>query len=303
MSGRVKLVWSSAVPEPPANASLHGTPVGDFLSHFKVGDVSIAASHPALDADEWSLPNAFCHFPLLEELHYIEAFDDLPDNLVTIAALDPAQQSSAPAPAKSIPELLDAKLTPGAHPCLGPQELESLRELCMEFSDIFSDGSQLGRVPDEFNVQFTVVSDQGVHVDEDKVSSILNLPRPQTVKDIRSFVGMAGYFRHFIKDFAKLSAPLEYLTRKGVKFEWSVECQTAFEGLKEALTSAPCLHQPDWSRQFVLHIDWSKKAIGAVLSQFDDDGHEYPIAFASRLLTPAEQNYCPLEGDNNEQNY
>ena len=65
---------------------------------------------------------------------------------------------------------------------------------------------------------------------------------------------------------------------------WSAECQAAFDGLKAAFTSAPCLQQPDWSKKFVLHVDWSKKAIGAVLSQFNEEGHEYRLDFASRLL-------------------
>jgi hypothetical protein len=142
-----------------------------------------------------------------------------------------------------------------------------------------------------------VVSRTGVHVDEDKVSAILSLPTPECVKDVKSFLGMAGYFRHFIEGFASISGPLAHLTKKAVRFKWCTECQSAFDKLKIALTSAPCLRLPDWDRQFILHVDWSQKAIGVVLSQKDDSGCEYPVAFASRLLTPAEQRYAPLEAE------
>ena len=142
-----------------------------------------------------------------------------------------------------------------------------------------------------------IVSADGVMVDPSKVEAILKLPQPQCPKDVKSFLGMAGYFRHFIDAFAKVSAPLAYLTKKSVKCVWSSECQVAFDKLKIALVSAPCLRLPDWDKQFILHIDWSKQAVGAYLSHKDDEGREYPVAFASRLLTPAEQNYASVEGE------
>jgi transposase InsO family protein len=137
----------------------------------------------------------------------------------------------------------------------------------------------------------------GVTVDEEKVAAIVQLPPPRNAKGVKSFLGMAGYFRQFIENFAEKSAPLTYLTRKSVEFVWTAECQAAFDNIKQALVSAPCLRLPDWSRPFILHVDWSKVAVGCYLSQEDEGGAEYPVAFASRLLTPTEQRYAPLEGE------
>jgi RNase H-like domain found in reverse transcriptase/Reverse transcriptase (RNA-dependent DNA polymerase)/Integrase zinc binding domain/PHD-finger len=142
-----------------------------------------------------------------------------------------------------------------------------------------------------------IVSEEGVMVDAAKVEAITRLPAPRNASDVKSFLGMAGFFRHFISGFAELSLPLVWLTKRHVPFVWTAECQQAFEALKQALVSAPCLRLPDWDRQFILHVDWSKQAVGAYLSQRDDEGREYPVHFASRLLTPAEQRYAPLEGE------
>lgn len=143
-----------------------------------------------------------------------------------------------------------------------------------------------------------IVDREGVRPDPDKVQAITDLPAPRTLSELRSFLGMMGFFRHFIDKFASIAAPLFLLQRKNVAYVWSAACQRAFEQLKAALVAAPCLRLPDWSRPFILTTDWSKKAISAILSQEDPaTGHEYAVAFASRALTAAESNYCASEGE------
>jgi transposase InsO family protein len=131
-----------------------------------------------------------------------------------------------------------------------------------------------------------VVSKDGVRVDPRKTAAVLNWPKPHNLADLRSFLGLATYFRKFIRDFAKLAMPLHRMTRKGILWEWKRECQTAFDNIKRALTEAPCLAFPDFTKPFEVHTDASLAGLGAVLYQ---DGR--PIAFESRRLTPAEMNY------------
>ena len=122
--------------------------------------------------------------------------------------------------------------------------------------------------------------------------------------DVRSFLGAAGYFHEHIPNFAATTAPLRALLKKGVKFEWSEACQQAFETLKTQLVSSDCLRMPHLDKAFILTTDWSKVAVGAVLSQKqavvpDDPSspeREYIIAYASRALTSAQSNYAPTEG-------
>jgi len=143
-----------------------------------------------------------------------------------------------------------------------------------------------------------LVSAQGIRCVEDKLAAILDLPRPQSAKAMKRFLGMMVYYSKYIKGFAALSAPLHYMTRKNVPFAWSTEAIAAFDALKKALCSAPCLALPDWNVPFILTTDWSNVAIGAVLSQAcPKSGEEHPVAFASRLLTTAERNYAATEGE------
>jgi hypothetical protein len=90
---------------------------------------------------------------------------------------------------------------------------------------------------------------------------------------------------------------LQVMTRRKVSFVWTDEAIWSFEALKEALCSAPVLALPNWDLPFILTTDWSRAAIGAVLSQVQPDGDEHPVAFASRALTSAEQNYAATEGE------
>ena len=133
--------------------------------------------------------------------------------------------------------------------------------------------------------------------DDLKVEIIKKYPTPQTKKQVRSFLGLAGYYRKFISNYASLAVPLTDLTRKSAPTEvvWSPECEQAFVSLKTALCSSPVLRSPDFTKHFVLQTDASDRGIGAVLSQYDEMGHDQPIAYFSKKLLPAEERYSTTE--------
>jgi len=130
----------------------------------------------------------------------------------------------------------------------------------------------------------------GVRMMEDKVQAIREWPTPATVRDVRAFLGTAGYYRKFIKDFSALAAPLSELTKDTVKFEWAAPQQQAFLRLKEAVAAGPVLILPDPSLPFVVHTDASGYAVGAVLQQDQGKGLQ-PIAFLSKKMQDAETRY------------
>jgi hypothetical protein len=131
-----------------------------------------------------------------------------------------------------------------------------------------------------------VVSKEGIKVDPVKIRAIQDWAVPESVPHLRSFLGLATYFRKFIRDFSRIAAPLHRLTRKDVPWDWSPQCASAFQALKDVLTQAPCLAFPDFTKPFEVHTDASLHGIGAVLYQ-----DQRPIAYESRRLTPAEVNY------------
>ena len=131
-----------------------------------------------------------------------------------------------------------------------------------------------------------VVSEKGIEMDPAKVDAITKWPRPSTVTEVRSFLGLAGYYRRFVEGFSSLALPLTKLMRKGVKFEWSDERQKSFEELKKRLVTAPVLTLPSGIGGYQIYSDASKKGLGCVLMQ-----HGKVIAYASRQLKPYEVNY------------
>ncbi|KAL6463358.1 hypothetical protein MHYP_G00277490 [Metynnis hypsauchen] len=146
-----------------------------------------------------------------------------------------------------------------------------------------------------------VISKDGVATDPDKISAVSNWAQPQTVSDLRSFLGFASYYRRFVQGFSKLAAPLHRavaeLSTKGVKRNrvgtlegaWTEQCKQSFNELKACLVTAPVLAYANFSQPFILEIDASYQGLGAVLSQ-EYDGKVRPIAYASRALTPPERN-------------
>jgi hypothetical protein len=136
-----------------------------------------------------------------------------------------------------------------------------------------------------------VVSSDGIHTDPSKIDAVRDWPIPATQTQVRSFLGLASYYRRFIRGFADIAAPLHRLTQKSAKFEWNQECDEAFGKLKEGLISAPVLAYPRAEGQFILDTDASNFAIGCVLSQ-EQDGEEKVIAYGSKSLSKPERNYC-----------
>nr|GEW18266.1 reverse transcriptase domain-containing protein [Tanacetum cinerariifolium] len=138
------------------------------------------------------------------------------------------------------------------------------------------------------------ISKQGIEVDKAKVDVITKLPHPTMVKGIRSFLGHAGFYRRFIKDFSKIARPMTRLLEKDTPYIFSQVCVEAFQTLKRNLTEAPILIAPDWDMPFELMCDASDFAIGAVLGQRQDKNFR-PIHYASKTMTAAESNYITIE--------
>nr|XP_027076019.1 uncharacterized protein LOC113699861 [Coffea arabica] len=134
----------------------------------------------------------------------------------------------------------------------------------------------------------------GIEVDKAKIDVISALPYPVTVREVRSFLGHAGFYRRFIKDFSKIGAPLFRLLQKDVSFEFDEECEEAFEKLKKLLTSPPVIQPPDWNLPFEIMCDASDYAVGAVLGQRVGKA-AHAIYYASRALNGAQLNYSTTE--------
>ena len=122
-----------------------------------------------------------------------------------------------------------------------------------------------------------VISVEGVSVDPKKIEAVVNWKPPKNVSEVRSFLGLVGYYKKFVEGFSKIAAPLTKLTRKDVKYDWVDACQQSFEELKGRLTSAPVLALPNGRDGFVVYSDASRQGLGCVLMQNDR-----VITYASR---------------------
>lgn len=138
------------------------------------------------------------------------------------------------------------------------------------------------------------ISENGIKPDETKLECVKNFPVPKTQKQVMSFLGLANYYRKFIKGFSKIAQPINRLLKKNIKFDWSTECQEAFDEIKNYLLNPPILTMPNFNEKFIITTDASDKAIGAILSQ-GIVGEDLPISYASRSLNKAEQNYSTSE--------
>ena len=140
-----------------------------------------------------------------------------------------------------------------------------------------------------------IVTKDGLEVDPDKTAAIQRFPEPRTKTDLRSFLGLAGYYRRFVQGFAGISATLHAATSTTLDFTWTPQMSIAFQDLKQRLVSPPVLALPDFDQPFIVETDASNVALGAVLAQKCRDGAVHPIQYASRTLTPAERNYSACE--------
>jgi hypothetical protein len=129
-----------------------------------------------------------------------------------------------------------------------------------------------------------IISSNGVATDPQKTQAIANRPVPSDVKQLRSFLGLSGYYRKFIKNYGIISRPLTDLLKKHTLFHWNQDLQTSFEALKQALITAPVLALPDFTQGFTIETDASGTGIGAVLSQ-----NAHPVAYISKALGPRAQ--------------
>ncbi|XP_071923176.1 uncharacterized protein [Coffea arabica] len=139
---------------------------------------------------------------------------------------------------------------------------------------------------DEISFLGHKVSKEGIAVDPAKVEAVTMWKQPETPTEVRSFLGLAGYYRRFIKDFSKIAGSMTELTKKGNKFIWTPKCESSFQELKKRLTSAPVLVLPDGVEGYAVYSDASREGLGCVLMQKGK-----VVAYASRRLKPHEQNY------------
>lgn len=140
-----------------------------------------------------------------------------------------------------------------------------------------------------------IVDADGVRPDPANVEALTNYPQPKNVKQIQQFLGICGYYRRFINDFASLAKPLTALIHKNAKWEWSSQCTDSFIKLRSYLLQYPLLRHPDFSKPFMIYTDASAFGIGAILKQLDDKGKEVVVSYASRTLSRPEQNYSATE--------
>uniref|UniRef100_A0A0G4HRC9 Reverse transcriptase domain-containing protein n=1 Tax=Chromera velia CCMP2878 TaxID=1169474 RepID=A0A0G4HRC9_9ALVE len=140
-----------------------------------------------------------------------------------------------------------------------------------------------------------IIDTNGLHPNPAKIETILSAPDPKSKKDVKRLIGLASFYHRFIPSFSQVTYPISSLLRKNTPFVWEEPQKQAFAKLKEALTSEPVLHHPDFDRDFLLKPDTSSDTIGAVLTQKDEEGHEHPIAFASRIMTDLEKKWSIME--------
>ncbi|GBG62222.1 hypothetical protein CBR_g29830 [Chara braunii] len=142
-----------------------------------------------------------------------------------------------------------------------------------------------------------VVTRGGLRSDSRKVAAVKEAPVPTSLTQVRAFLGLASYYRRFIKGFAAIARPLTNLLRKDQPLSWDAECQQAFATLKDALATAPILIRPDPSKQFILITDWQPEAISAILAQKGNDGREHVIEYASRTVPDERRNDSAPQGE------
>ena len=139
-----------------------------------------------------------------------------------------------------------------------------------------------------------VIGQTGVRPDEKRITAVKEYPEPRTTKELKGFLGLAGYYRRFIPNFSKIAKPLTELLKKNAPYVWNDKTNEAFISLKASLTTEPLLQYPEYSRPFILNTDASNDAIGDALSK-GSIGKDPPIAYASRTLDNAERNYPTVE--------
>lgn len=183
-------------------------------------------------------------------------------------------------------DILIYSRTPEEH----EQHLRKVLEI-LRSNHLYAKWSKCDLFKDEVEYLGHLLCADGVKADPAKVKAITDWPTPQSVTDVRAFVGLANYYRKFIKGYAQIATPLTDLLRLDHRFLWSSAAQKAFDQLKSAMTKAPILQVVDVDQPFRVETDASGFGVGAALLQRNAAGEWYPIAFHSRKMKPAERNY------------
>lgn len=172
------------------------------------------------------------------------------------------------------------------------EHLEQLRREfeILQLQSLYLKKSKCSFAQTELEYLGHVISAAGVATDPSKISVVAQWPEPQDTKQLRGFLGLAGYYRKFIKGYGLISRPLTDLLKKTTQFHWTPQLQTCFQNLKKALVSAPVLALPDFSKGFIIETDACDQGIGAVLMQ---QGH--PIAYLSKALSKRSQTLSTYE--------
>ncbi|GKE70178.1 reverse transcriptase domain-containing protein [Tanacetum coccineum] len=201
---------------------------------------------------------------------------------------------------KEVEKLLDAGLiypisdSPWCMMAIIHDMIEKMMEVFMDEFSVFGNSFKncLSRV--DKMLQRCEDTNIWIEIDKAKIDVIAKLPYPTTVKGVRSFLGHAGFYQRFIKDFSKTSRPMTHLLEKNTTFIFSDDCIQAFQTLKKKLTEASILIAPDWDLPFELMCDASDFAIVAVLGQHHEK-HFRPIHYASKIMNEAESHYTTTE--------
>ena len=185
------------------------------------------------------------------------------------------------------------------HNATWPEHLASLRKVLerLRTAGLTAKPSKCHFAMKECTYLGHIVGNGQVRPEIGKLTAVEDFPVPKTKKEVRTFLGLTGYYRKFVPCYASLAAPLTELTRSNAPtiVKWTTSCNTAFMDLKRLLCSSPVLQCPDFSRPFILQTDASDWGVGGVLSQLDQEGLDHPVAYFSRKLLPRERRYATVE--------
>jgi RNase H-like domain found in reverse transcriptase/Reverse transcriptase (RNA-dependent DNA polymerase)/Integrase zinc binding domain/Chromo (CHRromatin Organisation MOdifier) domain len=174
------------------------------------------------------------------------------------------------------------------------EELEQITKLVLEElreHDLFLKAKKCEFCQTRIEYLGMIIKEGRISMDAVKLGGIRDWPIPTTLKQTRSFLGFGNFYRKFISHYSELARPLNDLTKKEKKFEWTTECQEAFDTMKKQFTEEPVLLMPDQSKPFQIESDTSKVATGTVLTQFDSNGDRHPVAFLSKTFSETERKY------------
>ena len=176
---------------------------------------------------------------------------------------------------------------------------EHLSHICMVFEKLRTANLSMKKSKCNFfskEIQYLghILSATGIQLLPSKTQAIQCMNPPTSPKQVRAFLGLVGYYRKFIKNFAKIAKHLTLLTRRQVKFEWTPDHQTAFEWLKNAIVQAPILHYPHPNKTYIVYTDTLDNACGVQLSQ-NHNGMEFPVAFLSHTFSETQRKWSTTE--------